>query len=209
MAETNRRILWIGLVLVVFGGALLWLQGRAGSPPVAAKQAQDAAAAGQAGASASHVIHDDGASPIADVESPPIVVTRSGAIIKDRTTNGVRDVPDPIPPGSEFNLKGVTTATGTALGTAMLPVVAECAKGVPSEARGKRPMVQPAFVVQVAGGQLTVTDVAFSTRDIDPSARASFTSCIRDKAIGTNIAAPGEGDLDRYHIHIPMKLPAL
>lgn len=208
MADSSQvaRRLIIGIALVGVAIIAWWLLRARGGDTQSALRTSPSAGDRAPAASGTDRL-DPGAAAITDGEPPPVLVTKSGAIVQDRTTHGVRDVPDPIPPGSEFDLKGVATPTGAALGTAMLPVVAQCAGELPREARGPNALVQPAFVVQVASGQLTVTDVSFSTRDIADSARGAFTACMRRGAIGATIAAPGEADLDRYLIHIPMRLP--
>ncbi|MBK9070733.1 MAG: hypothetical protein IPL79_06995 [Myxococcales bacterium] len=207
MADSSNvaRRLIIGIALAGVAIIAWWLlRARAGDGPSSSRTSPSAGVAQRATGTDRL---DPGATAIKDGEPPPVLVTKSGAIVQDRTTHGVRDVPDPIPPGTEFDLKGVATPTGAALGTAMLPVLAQCTSELPREARGSNALVQPAFVVQVASGQLTVTDVSFSTRDIADSARGAFTECMRRGAVGTTMPAPGEADLDRYLIHIPMRLP--
>jgi hypothetical protein len=88
------------------------------------------------------------------------------------------------------------------------PIALACAKQIPSEARGAKPVIQVRLQVSIKGNRMTVDDALTDLRDVagDDLAK-SVAACVKQSAAGKTYDAPDHADVAHYQITIPLRVP--
>jgi hypothetical protein len=89
----------------------------------------------------------------------------------------------------------------------LLPLVRECATGVPPEARGPKPRVLGNVVIAIKNKQVQVSQATFALTDVFGAPAEPTQQCIQQKALGITLPAPDEEDLENYPVQVSLSLP--
>lgn len=147
---------------------------------------------------------DAGALPQRPDRGVKVYVLDNGAEIRDHRGEGM---PPPIaPPPMRPDMRTMSSAVTAKIYTALAPIVAECAQGVPAVDRGADPFTYVTMTVQVKGGALTTSDVFPTTHDVNGQSAQTFASCVADKGKSIAVAAPDEADHTDYIVQYPIRL---
>lgn len=128
----------------------------------------------------------------------------NGIKIRDHRKNGKRmELPPNIhPPGA----RRVSSALVYDLHAQIRKLAAECGGGVAAADRGAKPKITTQVVIEIKGGQATVTKSTASTSDVNGVSSDAVKSCMEQKAVGFVTEAKDEADLPSYSINLTVPL---
>lgn len=207
---SNRAI--FALMAVLGAGAIvgLWLLVRGGGDEVA-----DTPAKGSGSATvATNGTTSSGVAP----EQPSLPAARPGRVRPDtsqpfkagderdhRTGNRAAFEPsDDLPqPG---NVRKIQTATTKEVADHVRDAVHDCAKSVPTTARGKDPRLEGAINIAIKDGRVSVNRADLVVKDVTGDPGETVRKCIVDRSKSITQAAPDEMDVESYDITVSFAL---
>ena len=113
-----------------------------------------------------------------------------------------------VPPQAKPAESRVIPATLTHQVSQQVKTVAlECAKTLPSGARGEKPRIEGQISIAIKDNKVTVTKSTMQLRDVTGDAIEATKQCIESKALGVTTPAAGEENLDDYSINVTIAIP--
>ena len=114
------------------------------------------------------------------------------------------DVPPAIHPPEGRKIPSQLTSD---LAQRLRVVMAECAVGVPPEARGKAPRLEGEVMMSIKDHQATVTRATFELRDLASASQDPVKQCMEQKSVGVATPSGDEPDVSGYPITLSFRLP--
>ncbi len=114
------------------------------------------------------------------------------------------DVPPAIHPPEGRKIPSQLTSD---LAQRLRAVMAECADGVPPEARGKATRLEGQVMMSIKDHQATVTRATFVLRDLASASQEPVKQCMEQKSVGVATPSGDEPDVEDYAITLSFHLP--
>lgn len=211
---SRRTIVLIGVVAALAVALWLYLRKDADdrAPSAASDRRAEAPASGGGGGPVAHRPDRDrargpdrGTPAMAGDGESQVYVTDQGRVVRDHRPSGTGDpplFPAPMPP-EQRTMSSVLTSR---IYQQLTPLVAGCGKEIAEGDRGASPTVMVTLTVDVAGGNLTATDVHAGSVDIGEGSRERVAACVREKAAGLSLPSGDEPDRTDYVAQFPVRL---
>ncbi len=143
---------------------------------------------------------------IATEREPATETIIDGVRVRDHRKDRSKPINIPSRPPPEHARK-IPPALTASISNRMLPIVRECAKGVPPEARGEKPRVEGMVTIAIKGQQVQVSEASIDLTNVTGAAVEATKQCIQQKTLAITAPATDEADLENYPIRVSFTLP--